>query len=810
MADKDIILRINTITDKEVMEEYGEVLDKVLGSYDDNIRTLQSYRDLVKSLRADISAYNKVIAEQGDLTKEQQEDYEQLIKLERRYSQDISKLQIVLKNQEKINNSLDGSMENQAQLLGKLRMAWRKMTDEQKAANPQMLATIQALDKQLKGADASIGNFQRNVGNYPQLIQQVASQIPGLNNVAGAFGSILGAATPIGGVISAIGFAINGVTSVLSSYNSVISNSATLTYKLKDAMVESEAATDNLTRRMEQSAGAYTKVKGAMASLWGSIKTGFWRGIEREYTEISTFTSEVFKQGIVGAWKAAAEASRGVKKEYEDSIADLENLIPQINAKQQALDKMREGNVVRLAELNRDAEEQLLITREKDRYSAEERLVAAQKYEELIKERTEILKEEAELERDILVLQGERTENSHQVNMAIEQGKAKLIEIEKQEKSALRTVARVRSTIDNEVIAERRKALTKLSQEDIYARYSFNVDKDMRQQVTDAMDDIQQLIEEEVPKLEPIKGKKVSPLAKMLGITDEELASLKSQAEQAAQQIFSSIQQIAQQNTQQRLNQELAMIEGNVEKERAILKGKLDKNLISEEQYDKKLAEIEKEANERRTIANKQAFEDNKKWNIAQALMNGALALTKLFTEATVMNPATWIAAGITTATTAAQVAAITAQKYARGGELHGASHANGGIKGSVQGHNIELEGDEVVINKRSARKYRRALSWINSDNGWGVDFAGVRGAGGYTPQLKFARGGVLGSFDFAPSATPQSSSVQQAMVKQANRFEEVIAAINSRIDRLQVQVNISDIDSAHDTKQVHISRATL
>ena len=190
--------------------------------------------------------------------------------------------------------------------------------------------------------------------------------------------------------------------------------------------------------------------------------------------------------------------------------------------------------------------------------------------------------------------------------------------------------------------------------------------------------------------------------------------------------------------------------------------------------------------------------------------MNGALALTKLFTEATVINPATWIAAGITTATTAAQIAAIASQKYARGGELHGASHAQGGIKGNVQGHNIELEGDEVVINKRSSRKYRSLLSYINSDNGWGVDFAGVRGRGGYRPQLRYARGGVLGSYDFSPAAVPHSNTVQQSIARQAERTEELIAATNRRIDRLQVQVNISDIEGASDTKQVHINRASL
>lgn len=141
---------------------------------------------------------------------------------------------------------------------------------------------------------------------------------------------------------------------------------------------------------------------------------------------------------------------------------------------------------------------------------------------------------------------------------------------------------------------------------------------------------------------------------------------------------------------------------------------------------------------------------------------------------------------------------------------MHGASHAQGGIKGNIQGHNIELEGDEVVINKRSAHKYRNILSYINSDNGWGVDFAGVRGSGGYRPQLKYARGGVLGSYDFSPASVPQASILQKQMERQVEQTESLIAATNRRIDRLQVQVNISDIEGASNTKRVHINRAKL
>lgn len=333
---------------------------------------------------------------------------------------------------------------------------------------------------------------------------------------------------------------------------------------------------------------------------------------------------------------------------------------------------------------------------------------------------------------------------------------------------------------------------------------------DMRRQVDEGMAFFDDLLEEMETTDFTLATAKMpednrSPFAKFLGVSDEQLTTIKSQALSAAQQIYGSIQQMAQDATQRRLENELKVVEDEAESEKAILKGKLDKNLITQAQYEKKLEKIDADAEAKREELNKEAFEKNKRWNIAQALMNGALALTKLFTEATVINPATWIAAGITTATTAAQIAAIGAQKYARGGELHGASHAQGGIKGNIQGHNIELEGGEIVINKRSSAKYRKALSLINSENGWGVDFANTRG-GGY----KFARGGVLGSYNFSPAPVPQQESIKQAITESNERTEAMIAATNRRIDRLQVQVNISDIESASETKQVHISRATL
>ena len=54
------------------------------------------------------------------------------------------------------------------------------------------------------------------------------------------------------------------------------------------------------------------------------------------------------------------------------------------------------------------------------------------------------------------------------------------------------------------------------------------------------------------------------------------------------------------------------------------------------------------------------------------------------------------------------------AVNVAYGGKLKGASHERGGIK--VQGANIELEGDEFVVNKESAKKFEKELIAINND----------------------------------------------------------------------------------------------
>ena len=228
----------------------------------------------------------------------------------------------------------------------------------------------------------------------------------------------------------------------------------------------------------------------------------------------------------------------------------------------------------------------------------------------------------------------------------------------------------------------------------------------------------------------------------------------KTQVEKAEQQLemfqtFSnSIFSIIGNNAQNRAKREAKLLEERKEA-----------GVITEEQYEAQLEQVQRKA-----------FERKKRLDIAQAIINGALAMTK--TAANVGFPIQFAFSPFVAAMTAAQVAVIASQKFADGGVLekfanggmvHGKSHAQGGEKFAVGGRVVELEGGEAVINKRSTAMFRNQLSAINS-------------AGG---GVKFADGGLMNMPSFAQS---QFNAVGQenmmGAIGQSNRVVVVEADI--------------------------------
>ena len=107
-------------------------------------------------------------------------------------------------------------------------------------------------------------------------------------------------------------------------------------------------------------------------------------------------------------------------------------------------------------------------------------------------------------------------------------------------------------------------------------------------------------------------------------------------------------------------------------------------------------------------------------------------------------------------------------KKFANGGMVHGASHANGGVKFAVGGRVNELEGGEAVINKRSTAMFRNELSSMNEQGG----------------GVKFADGGLTSSPAFTESQFNASNQSQ------------MIGAMNGQRKVVVLEADITDSQS--------------
>ena len=137
-----------------------------------------------------------------------------------------------------------------------------------------------------------------------------------------------------------------------------------------------------------------------------------------------------------------------------------------------------------------------------------------------------------------------------------------------------------------------------------------------------------------------------------------------------------------------------------LENERAIEKEK--------EQNQKKQQQMEKQ----QKALEKKRWEQNKRNQIVQATINTFTAVTNALS----VQP--WFLglalSAVALALGMANVAKIKAQKYyADGGLLTGKSHSQGGIK--IPGTNIEVEGNEYVINKTTTKYNQPLVEYINS-----------------------------------------------------------------------------------------------
>ena len=228
---------------------------------------------------------------------------------------------------------------------------------------------------------------------------------------------------------------------------------------------------------------------------------------------------------------------------------------------------------------------------------------------------------------------------------------------------------------------------------------------------------------------------------------------------------------------------------------------------MTEEEKNLRLEEINTDYDEKVKAVELEQFERGKRMAIAQAAIQGAMAIMRIAAEVPKVDfgVTTAILIGAQIVMTGLQIAAINAQqfsgalgglipligkaraagdisqKYAKGGMVYGPSHSQGGVKFGVGGRVMELEGGEAVINKRSTAMYREQLSAINE-------------AGG---GQKFAQGGLV---------------MQNQIRKDANQESRIspedLRMVAGLVNNQKINVTEAQITGTQQRVQVHERRA--
>lgn len=163
-------------------------------------------------------------------------------------------------------------------------------------------------------------------------------------------------------------------------------------------------------------------------------------------------------------------------------------------------------------------------------------------------------------------------------------------------------------------------------------------------------------------------------------------------------------------------------------------------------------AQLEDEQEQKRLALEREAAVRRKELAKKEALIQGALGVIKTIATLGFGNPLLIAALAAQAVTTAAQLAVIDSQQFARGGLVKGKSHEEGGEKFVVRntGQRVELEGGEAVINRRSMASKEvlsvtgtpaQIASQINAYKGYGDAFTTLSGL---AKMVKLKGGGLV------------------------------------------------------------------
>lgn len=218
---------------------------------------------------------------------------------------------------------------------------------------------------------------------------------------------------------------------------------------------------------------------------------------------------------------------------------------------------------------------------------------------------------------------------------------------------------------------------------------------------------------------------------------------------------------------QNRADAELQDYESKQESEKAALEKKLNAGLISQKQYDERVAKLDKDLDAKKAQLAREQAEREREASLFSVALNTAQAIMKVWSEVPVVAAPAMTAVVATIG--ALQTAAILSQplpKARRGGQVEGPTHEGGGVL-------VETEGGERIVAAQPARVFPELLNLISYIG----KHAGI-------PDTGYAARNMIGGGDL------DYDKIKEAM-KEAVAEVQVYLALTELRDAQQTQVQI-------------------
>jgi hypothetical protein len=555
-------------------------------------------------------------------------------------------------------------------------------------------------NKKLGQDDLYAGQREQNLRDYQASITRIKGEIDAANKRLEAYGK----------VNLDVNSVIQEVTNNGKKYTDQTKNNTDATNDNTDALEKQKDALSNLRSLYDRQVEAEKQLEAIQATR---IKTQistiqildeeFNSEIEKkgeliDYNE--KFNLEIFNIEQSYRDKQANLVDQAIQREiakYEESI-----LGKKVSEKDyyEARKKIAENGVKNLLE------SELLLFAEFTRLSEdeiEEYTRAWTLKEQIAQDQTSLI--QTEIEKLTLEFNRDQRIKDIENSQLTEEEKAKeILNIRKD--FLANTTKLLEKERDNQIKVLEKQRDAELNNLDLTENEKLLITQKYNKQILEVNQNTQEAIQDETAATVEVQKSQLETLEDQLDTIDDYLAALQS--------LFADFESALTNVTEQNNERRTQIIQDSVNAQTQILDSQLQARLITQQEYDNKVLQLEQEQEQQQRELAKKSFQTNKKLNLVGATIDGARAVISTFANTPGELIIKSIAAALAGVFAATQIAVIARSQFtaADGGIVPGTN------SGDIDSVSATLAPGEAVINSKSTSKFLPVLSAINQDGG--------------------------------------------------------------------------------------------